>query len=140
MLDTHFVGEITERLVALEFLKLGILISKPIVQSSRYDFIAEINNHLYKIQVKTCRLKENAYLSFATSTSHTNGKGTKNISYTKKDVDYFATIYQGQCYLIPIEDCAKREARIRLIPPKNGQKTGIRYAKDYQLQDMIKKI
>ena len=96
MLSSHFIGEITEQEVALEFLKLGILVSKPLVQSSRYDFIADINNHLYKIQVKTCAEKEDgSYFIFATSTSHTNTKGTLNISYTADDVDFFATIYNN---------------------------------------------
>ena len=49
MLSSHFIGEITEQQVAVEFLKLGILISKPLVQSSKYDFIADINHKLYKI-------------------------------------------------------------------------------------------
>ena len=51
-LNSHFIGEITEQQVALEFLKLGILISKPLVQSSRYDFIADINHKLYNEQAR----------------------------------------------------------------------------------------
>ena len=43
MLSSHFIGEITEQEVALAFLRQGILLSKPLVQSSRYDFIADIN-------------------------------------------------------------------------------------------------
>ena len=49
MLSTHFVGEITEQQVVLEFLKLGIMVSKPLVQSSKYDYIVDINNNFYKI-------------------------------------------------------------------------------------------
>ena len=105
MLSSHFIGEITEQQVAVEFLKQGISISKPLVQSSRYDFIADINGKLYKIQVKTGTFKEDSYLEFATSTSHTNTKGTINISYSADDVDFFATIYENQCYLIPYNLC-----------------------------------
>ena len=95
MLSSHFIGEITEQQVALEFLKQGILISKPLVQSSRYDFIADINGKLYKIQVKTGTFKEDSYLIFATSTSHTNTKGTLNLSYSAQDVDFFASHFSG---------------------------------------------
>lgn len=140
MLSTHFIGEITEQQVALEFLKLGILISKPLVQSSRYDFVADINGNFYKIQVKTGTYKENSYLEFATSTSHTNTNGTLNISYTKDEVDFFATMYQGQCYLIPFDVCGKRTQRIRFCPTKNGQTKGVLFAKDFILQDMIKTL
>lgn len=141
MLSSHFIGEITEQEVALEFLKLGILISKPLVQSSRYDFIADVNNHLYKIQVKTCTEREAGnYFDFATSTSHTNTQGTLNISYSANDVDFFATIYNGQCYLIPFELCGKRAQRLRLKPTLNGQTKGILFAKDFKLEDIIKTL
>lgn len=142
MLSTHFIGEITEQQVALEFLKLGIMVSKPLVQSSRYDFIIDVNNKLFKIQVKTCTLKEDSFLEFATSTSHTNTQGTKNINYLKEEVDFFATYYQGQCYLVPFEKCGNcaRRFRLRLVPTKNGQIKGVNFAKDFLLQDIIQNI
>ena len=132
MLNSHFIGEITEQQVVLEFLKLGILVSKPLVQSSRYDFVVDINNNLYKIQVKTGTFKENSYLEFATS--------TLNISYSANDVDFFATIYEDQCYLIPYELCGKRTQRIRFVPTKNNQTTGVLFAKDFRLEDVIKTL
>lgn len=141
MLSSHFIGEITEQQVALEFLKLGILVSKPLVQSSRYDFIADVNNHLYKIQVKTCTERESgSYFDFATSTSHTNTQGTLNISYTADDVDFFATFYNNQCYLIPFELCGKRNQRLRLKPTLNGQTKGVLFAKDFKLEDIIQTL
>lgn len=139
-LSSHFIGEITEQQVALEFLKLGYLVSKPLVQSSRYDFIVDINHKLYKVQVKTGTFKENAYVEFATSTSHTNTKGTLNISYSQEDVDFFATMYNNECYLIPFEKCGKRAQRIRFVPTKNGQTKGVIMAKDYLLKDVIEKL
>lgn len=140
MLSSHFIGEITEQQVALEFLKQGILLSKPLVQSSRYDFIADINNHLYKIQVKTCRFKEESYIEFATSTSHTNTQGTLNLSYSENEVDFFATIYENQCYLVPFKLCGKRAQRLRFVPTKNGQTKGILFAKDFKLENVLKSL
>lgn len=140
MLSSHFIGEITEQQVATEFLKLGYQVCKPLVSDSRYDFIVDINNHLLKIQVKTCTLKEDSYLEFATSTSHTNTKGTINKSYTSDEVDYFATYYNNQCFLIPFDVCGNRAQRLRLVPTKNGQTKGITFAKDYHLEDIIKTL
>ena len=139
-LSTHFIGEITEQQVALEFLKLGYLVSKPLVQSSKYDFVVDINHKLYKIQVKTGTLKENAYIEFATSTSHTNTKGTINLAYSEDDVDFFATMYEGECYLIPIQNCGKRAQRLRIVPTKNGQTKGVTFAKDYHLKATIDRL
>lgn len=140
-LSSHFIGEITEQEVAIEFLKLGILVSKPLVQSSRYDFIIDLNHKLYKIQVKTSTPKENnSYIEFATSTSHTNTQGTLNLSYSEDDVDFFATMYENQCYLVPQNVCGKRSQRLRLIPTLNGQVKGITFAKDYKLQDVLTQL
>ena len=137
-LSSHFIGEITEQQVAIEFLKLGILVSKPLVQSSRYDFIVDINHQLYKVQVKTSTPKENnAYIQFATSTSHTNTQGTLNLTYSEEDVDFFATMYENQCYLISQKQCGKRAQRLRLVPTLNGQTKGVMFAKDYHLEDVI---
>lgn len=139
-LNSHFKGEITEQQVALEFLKLGYLVSKPLVQSSRYDFIVDINHKLYKIQVKTGTLKENSFIEFATSTSHTNTQGTLNLTYSADDVDFFATMYEDQCYLVPYDVCGKRAQRLRLIPTKNGQIKGITFAKDFKIKDVLESL
>ena len=141
MLSSHFIGEITEQQVAIEFLKLGYMVSKPLVQNSRYDFVLEVQNKLYKVQVKTATAKEDdSFIEFATSTSHTNTQGTINKSYTSNEVDFFATIYNSQCYLIPIAVCGKRAQRLRLVPTKNGQTVGITFAKDYTLEETLKRV
>ena len=140
-LSSHFKGEITEQQVAIEFLKLGLQVCKPLVQSSKYDFVVDIENKLYKIQVKTSTPKEeNSYIEFATSTSHTNTRGTLNLTYSENDVDFFATIYNNECYLIPFSHCGKRAQRLRLVPTKNGQTTGIKFAKDYHLNDIVENL
>ena len=140
-LSSHFIGEITEREVSLEFLKLGIMVSKPLVQSSKYDFIIDVNHKLYKVQVKTSTTREDgAYFDFATSTSHTNTKGTINLTYSSEEVDFFATMYENQCYLVPREICGNRNQRLRLLPTKNNQTVGITFAKDFHLKDVISKL
>ena len=100
MLNTHFQGKITEIQVAKAFLELGYQVSQPLVPDSRYDFIVDIKGKLLKIQVKTSHLAEDkSYFEFATSTSHTNTKGTINHSYTPDEIDYFATFYENECYI-----------------------------------------
>ena len=53
MLNTHFLGKITELQVAEAFLQRGFQVCQPLVSDSRYDFIVDINGRLLKIQVKT---------------------------------------------------------------------------------------
>jgi ribosome biogenesis protein Tsr3 len=46
-------GNITEVECMLSFLKLGYNVLTPYGDCERYDFVVEINNKFYKIQVKT---------------------------------------------------------------------------------------
>lgn len=135
MISSHYIGKITELAVAESFLKFGYQVSQPLVADSRYDFIVDIKDKLIKIQVKTSTVKEDgAYFEFATSTSHTNTVGTINKSYTKDEIDYFATMYDNQCYIVPIEECGCRGQRLRLKPTKNNQTKGIMFAENYKLE------
>lgn len=134
ILNTHFRGKITELSVAQSFLELGFQVSEPLVSDSRYDFIADVNGKLLKIQVKTARVSEDgSKITFATSSSHTNTKKTIHKSYTSDEIDYFATVYQGQCYIISVKECGSREQSLRLLPTKNGQTTGVKFLEDYKL-------
>lgn len=141
IINTHFQGKITEYQVALAFLQKGYQVSQPLVSDSRYDFIVDVNNKLYRIQVKTSTEREGGtYFDFATSTSHTNTKGTVNKSYTENEIDYFATMYNNQCYIIAVNDCGCRSQRLRIIPPKNGNQRGSKMAKDYTLEKFLETL
>lgn len=136
ILSTHFQGEITELEVAESFLKLGYQVCKPLVSDSRYDFIVDIDHKLYRIQVKTASLsKDEDYIEFHTESSHTNTKCTIYHTYSAEDIDYFATMYNHQCYLVPIEKVGSRSFRLRLKPTKNGQTKNINFAENFKLEN-----
>ena len=138
MLNTHYIGKLTELRVAEAFLSRGYQVSQPLVSDSRYDFIVDIKGQLLRIQVKTGTIKgDGAYIEFATSTSHTNTSGTVNKSYSADEIDYFATICNGECLVIKVTDCGAREQRLRLQPTKNNQVIGIKFAKDYTIDKMF---
>jgi hypothetical protein len=59
--------------------------------------------------------------------------------YTKDEIDYFATFWDNRCYLVPIEETST-EKRLRFEPPKNGQVKGISFAKDYLVEEVLKKL
>lgn len=138
ILNTHFQGEITELEVAEAFLAQGYQVCKPLVSDSRYDFVVDINHTFYRIQVKTSSLSiDGDYIEFKTQSSHTNTKKTIYHSYSKEEVDYFATIFNHQCYLVPIEQVGSRSFRLRLKPTKNGQTKNINFAKDFKLENIF---
>ncbi len=138
-LSTQIKGKITELQIASCFLEKGIIVSQPLI-NTRYDFLIDYKNKIYKIQVKTCRLSnEGDSLIFNTSNSHTNTKETLNRSY-ENEIDYFATFYKNKCYLIPISECGKRNKTLRIFPPKNGQKIGVSFLEDYELEKILSNL
>lgn len=137
-LNSHFKGEITELQVAQSFLAHGIQVSKPLVSDSRYDFIVDINHKLLRIQVKTCSIGPNEeYFGFKTCSTHTNTKRTVMHNYSTEDVDYFATIYNNNCYIVPVSIVGNREFRLRLKPTKNGQVKNINFAEQFMLEKFL---
>lgn len=139
-MNTKQIGNITEVSVMLEFLKLGYNVLVPYGDCERYDFVVDINKKFYRIQVKTSKEEDESKISFNTASTHyLNGKCIHS-SYTKEDIDYFATFYKNKCYLIPVEECGGRVTSLRFIPTKNGQSRGVKMAINYELEEVVKKL
>lgn len=140
MLDTKQKGNLTELQCITSFYELGYAVSIPYGDCERYDFIADIDGKLIKIQVKTSRvIDEEGTIKFSCRSTRSNASGCYNRQYTADEVDCFATYHNGICYLVPIEECSS-EKKLRFLPPKNNQKVGINYAKDYELKSQLSKI
>lgn len=139
MLNTKQIGNITEVESMLAFLKLGYNVLQPYGDCERYDFVADINGKFYKIQCKTCKLNEDkTAISFSCRSSHRVEGKCKNEHYTSKDCDFFATTYNGNCYLIPQSECFTSKS-LRLVSPNNGH-TNFNYADDYLLTNIIRTL
>ena len=141
MLNSKQKGNITEVECMLAFLKLGYNVLMPYGDCERYDFVVDIEGKLLKIQVKTSSDShiDEGYIIFKCANKTTKEGQFIRHSYTKEQIDYFMTSYNGQCYLIPVEETST-EKRLRFTPPKNGQLKGISFAKDYELEKMVKTI
>ena len=117
-----------------------IKVSIPYGENCRYDFILDVNGTLLKIQCKTSHLitSEDGF-EFRCRSINSTRKGIFETRYTKEDIDYFATYFEGQCYLVPVEECGAAKV-LRFNYPKNGQKRGISLAKNYLLEEVIKQF
>lgn len=142
MLNTKQRGNITEVECMLAFLKLGYNVLTPYGDCERYDFVVDINNKFYKIQVKSANTNhiEDGYIEFQTANKTTRNGSFVRHAYTENEIDYFMTSYNNQCYLVPIKECSNCHKRLRFTPPKNGQIKGITFATEYELERMVQKI
>ena len=123
-LSTDMKGDITELQCILAFTQRGYIVSIP-YSKAKYDFIVDINGVLVKIQAKTSHgvLSPVGTLDsfmFKTSSITVNTVRINQTSYCKRDIDYFATIYNGDCFLIAVEECGSGTKTLRVNPPLNG--------------------
>ena len=134
-------GNLTELQCLTAFYEHGCHVSVPFGENSRYDMIADVDRKLIRVQVKTSSIKKgdlNA-IEFSCRSSHVNSTGVKNIRYNADEIDYFATYWKGKCYLIPVSECSATKT-LRFAPPKNGQRTGITFAEEYELSRQLEII
>lgn len=135
MQETTIKGFLTENQCEKIFISKGIIISKPVVNDCRYDYIIDINNHFYRIQCKTGTLSEDgSYIHFGTKTK--NIRNGMNNYYDETEIDYFYTCYNNIHYLVPVQKAGKGDTRLRLFSNCSSNNPNIRWAKDYEL-DLI---
>lgn len=140
-MNSKQLGNITEVQVMLGFLQLGYNVLTPYGDCERYDFVADVNGKFVKIQVKSSKVSDDGTkFSFNTASTHYSDGKCVHHSYSKEDIDYFATVYNNQVYLIPVEECSSRLQSLRLVSTKNGQTRGVKWAKDYRLEEVIKEL
>ena len=139
MNETKQKGLITELQCELAFSEIGILLSQPIIDDSRYDYIADLNSHFIKIQCKTSSVGEDGdYIQFSARSTRANTGEIIQRHYTKDEIDYFYTYYNGKSYLIPVEECSTTK-KLRFTPPRNNQ-TNYNKAEDYELITVLQKL
>lgn len=136
---TQTVGNVNELKCMLAVMQLGYDCSIPYGNSSKYDFIADINGELLRFQCKSSHFvndhgvtKTDAFC-FSTSCQTTNTKETKRYRYNSGQIDYFITCFQDKVYVVPVEECSASKT-LRLSPPQNGNQDW-NDAQDYLLEN-----
>lgn len=130
-------GLITELHCQLAFSNLGFTVCVPICEDSRYDFIVDINGKLIRVQCKTCSLLENQNgIKFSTRSCRSNTQTNLQREYTKEEIDYFYTYYNGKSYLVKVEETSS-EKTLRFS--NLNKNSNINLAEDYELEKVLKK-
>jgi hypothetical protein len=90
------IGEITELKFYLKGFDLGLIVSKPYGDSSKYDFITDWNGVLKRVQIKSTSTLDKGNRTDRYRIMSASGGRTKN-SYSSKDIDLIIA------YVIPLD-------------------------------------
>lgn len=133
---TNQLGELTELLCQIDFLKRGINLSKPINPSSRYDFIADINGELTRIQCKTADPQTEKTISIRVYSKNCN---TNEKHDYLGEVDYFYTNWNNIGYLIPIDAIGgnTKSVNIRIKGKEEFSDPTGRYSEDFIIDKIL---
>lgn len=135
-------GNITELKCFLKCIESNFVISKPVFDNARYDFLLDSGTKIYKIQIKTSRWmdEEHTRFEFNGYSQHSTGEGNKRMKYTNKEIDFFMTEREGKFYLYPATENGFSVKSLRVVPTKSGQSKNIDYAKDYLFEEVSKSL
>ena len=143
--NTQKKGTLTELHCILDLTALGIRTLTPTDDASKYDVVADLEGKFIRIQCKTStwatdtKEAETAFY-ITTCTQTTNTKQTIKHMYSKDDIDYFYTYFQGQGYLVSIEEATGKTFRCRYEYPSTGQTANIHIANEYKIEEVIKTL
>lgn len=138
---TLIAGDVNEIKCILAFEERGYYTSIPFSGSSRYDVIADIEGKLIRIQCKSSHFYkgDESCIIFDATRSTTNTQKTVRYQYTKEEIDYFYTHFNGYDFLIPVEETSTSKI-LRFQLPKNNQVEQINVASDYLLDNVLNSI
>lgn len=110
-------------------------VSLPFTDSERYDAILDDGESLFRVQVKTGRLKDGT-VRFNVSDSRPNRTENKRKEYTKDEIDSFVVYCPklDTIYWVPVEETLSTEMWLRVEEAsKFATESRINWAQNYQL-------
>ena len=139
---TQSKGNFVELQCLSAFIERGYECSIPYGNGAKYDFIVDYNGELLRIQCKSSShpskngIVDTQAFQFYTCSQTTNTTKTVRHKYSSKDIDYFATYFNGQVYIIPVDECSTSKT-LRFSPPNNGQVNNYNKAENYLISNFF---
>jgi hypothetical protein len=137
-------GNVAELAIALAASKLGLPVYGPLTEHGRYDLVIEIAGQPLRIQCKWGRLSaDRRTIAVQLSGSRLTPSGYVRTAYAANEVDFVAVYCGGldRCYLLPSRLFVDKQAvHLRLDAPRNGQRSCINLAADYEFDGAVAQL
>ena len=127
------VGQRTEAVVLAELVKRGHRVLIPFGVNHRYDLVLDLGERFVRVQCKTARIVDGC-VKFSCQSVRSNTKEALCRDY-RGEADLFIAYCPAndRVYAVPVEEADRTQIMLRLNPPGNNQRMGVRWATDYEL-------
>lgn len=131
-MHTTIKGDVSVYAVAALLLERGERVLKPLTDNARYDLALDRSGSLFRIQVKTGRVRNGCVNFNACSRSGDSGPRLVYAGQVEAIAVYCPD--NKKVYLVPIEIIgAKTTMSLRIAPSRNGQKKMIFPAHEFEV-------
>ena len=136
MKDTTGRGDVSEIQVAAALMRAGQRVLRPISGGLRYDLLIDNGDGTFsRVQCKTGLMKD-GFIVFRLR--NCDARRPNGVSY-RGQIESFGVFCpeNGRTYLVPMSALTTSDstARLRLRPTRNGQRTGVRLADEFDISD-----
>jgi hypothetical protein len=135
-------GAAAEAAIASAAIQLGLVVLRPLCEGGRYDLMFDLEPKLLRVQCKLAKLVD-GILSVRLQTSRHTPGGYVFTSYSPSEIDVVAAYSSelNRSFLLPIAEVSGMcGIHLRLKPAKNNQAQGVRWADDYELEPMVRRL
>jgi len=133
-MKTVSIGNASLAKCVARYVEQGYTVSLPVGDAAPYDMIVEKDGAVQRVQVKTGKLDKGVIYFPAKSNCGRWYKTGETKDYRGK-ADLFV-VYCPQTdkvYALPVDSTGLTSVYLRVTMPKNGQRTKVRFAQDYEI-------
>jgi PD-(D/E)XK endonuclease len=141
VLSTNRKGAIAETAIVAAATRLGIDVYRPVADGGRYDLIFD-TGRLVRVQCKWASRMADVVVVRCYSARRTRD-GLVRRTYTGAEIDAFGAYCAelDRCYFVPFElTLGQSMIQLRLAPPLNNQRRGIRWAADFSFEARLRDV
>lgn len=117
--------------IALDLTKQGFVVCTPLSEHAWFDLVAVKGDQTYTIQCKY-RDSSGGVMKVGRKNYRNDGEGNKGIDHLP--IDYYAVTDGSNVAYVPYNQVALLTGSfaVRITPPANNQRSGVRLIEDYQ--------
>jgi hypothetical protein len=139
VVDTISQGVASEAAILGALTLKGLPVLMPFGGGLPFDLGVVIppDGRILRVQVKTGRVRNDCVIFNACSTDHGSGRQDYR---GRADVIAVHVPSLGRIFIVPVDDCPSFTGVLRLVPTRNNQRSGVRYADDYDLANWAESL